>query len=121
MQSDAHVTYANNWDMSLIAELESTGNDMAVMSTYLSDFVGHMNEKGDWTGRARPIMCNSYFKKVQGGYHLHHSTQPESFPAIHGSPQLHPWWSAGFSFSRGHFVVNVPYDLLAGPMVFSGT
>jgi hypothetical protein len=38
---------------------------------------------------------------------------------VFGTPQLHPWWSAGFSFSRGHFLVNVPYDYHQ-PMVFSG-
>ena len=27
--------------------------------------------------------------------------------------------AAGYSFSRGHFVVNVPYDYLA-PMIFQG-
>lgn len=34
-------------------------------------------------------------------------------------PQLEPYWAAGFSFSRGHFVVNVPYDLYQ-PMIFQG-
>lgn len=119
IQSDAHVSFVNGWDMKLTLELESTGNEMAVLSTYLSDFVNSIDENGDLKRIARPIMCNSYFKESQGGKHIHHSTQPESLPAIHGMPQLHPWWSAGFSFSRGHFVVNVPYDR-AQPMVFSG-
>jgi len=34
-------------------------------------------------------------------------------------PQLQPWWAAGYSFSRGHFVVNVPYDLYQ-QMIFQG-
>ena len=40
-------------------------------------------------------------------------------PPIKGMPQLHPYWAAGFSFSRGHFAVNVPYDPYL-PMVFMG-
>jgi [Skp1-protein]-hydroxyproline N-acetylglucosaminyltransferase len=32
---------------------------------------------------------------------------------------LHPFWAAGFSFARGHFVVQVPYDQYL-PMVFQG-
>jgi len=32
---------------------------------------------------------------------------------------LHPFWAAGFSFSRGHFLVNVPYDPYL-PFVFQG-
>jgi len=51
--------------------------------------------------------------------HLRHGSQPQMPPAIHGSPQLHPYWAAGFSFARGHFIVNVPYDPYL-PMVFMG-
>jgi [Skp1-protein]-hydroxyproline N-acetylglucosaminyltransferase len=119
VQSDAHVAFVKGWDMSLILELESTGNEMAVLSTYLSDVVGAMDEDGYSTKVARPIMCNSYWQEALGSQHVHHSTQPECVPAVTGTPQLHPWWSAGFSFSRGHFIVNVPYDLYQ-PMVFSG-
>ena len=32
---------------------------------------------------------------------------------------LEPFWAAGFSFARGHFVANVPYDCCL-PMVFMG-
>jgi Glycosyltransferase (GlcNAc) len=32
-------------------------------------------------------------------------------------PQLQPFWAAGFSFSRGHFKIRVPYDAYQ-PMVF---
>jgi len=34
-------------------------------------------------------------------------------------PQLEPYWAAGFSFSRGHFIVRVPYDAYQS-MVFQG-
>jgi hypothetical protein len=118
-QADAHLNFAVNWDMSLILELESTGNEMAVLSTYLSDVTGALDESGNVVKYDRPIMCNSYWKESLQHYHIHHSVQPEGPPIITGSPQLHPWWSAGFSFARGHFLMNVPYDLYQ-PMVFSG-
>jgi hypothetical protein len=51
--------------------------------------------------------------------HLRHLSQPERKPSIHGTPQLQPWWAAGYSFSRGHFLVNVRYDQLQ-PMIFQG-
>ena len=51
--------------------------------------------------------------------HLRHGSQPERVPSIKGTPQLQPWWAAGYSFSRGHFVVNVPYDPYQ-PMIFQG-
>lgn len=118
-QIDAHLAFAAHWDMSLIAELEATGNEMAVISTYLSDVRGAMDAEGLVVKHTRPVMCNSYWKEALGLYHIHHSSQIESFPAVTNTPQLHPWWSAGFSFARGHFLVNVPYDLFQ-PMVFSG-
>lgn len=51
--------------------------------------------------------------------HLRHGQQPEGPPGIHGQPTLHPFWAAGFSFARGHFVIQVPYDQYL-PMVFQG-
>ena len=58
MQSDAHVTYANNWDIDIINQLESTKNEMAVLSTYLSNYSDKaLNENGDGIYKARPIMC----------------------------------------------------------------
>jgi len=32
-------------------------------------------------------------------------------------PMLQPFWAAGFAFSRGHFVLRVPYDPYL-PMLF---
>jgi hypothetical protein len=49
--------------------------------------------------------------------YLRHGAQPEERAAIRNMPQLQPYWAAGFSFSRGHFKVQVPYDGFQ-PMVF---
>lgn len=38
---------------------------------------------------------------------------------ITGQPTLEPFWAAGFSFARGHFVIQIPYDQYL-PMVFQG-
>ena len=51
--------------------------------------------------------------------YLRHGSQPEQTPYIKDMPQLQPFWAAGFSFSRGHFKVKVPYDAYQ-PMVFQG-
>jgi hypothetical protein len=109
MQSDAHVTYTQDWDEDIIQQQENTKNEMAVQSTYLTDIVGSIDEK---TGRSlrhtRPIMCNTDYEGGPQGKHLRHMSQPERVPSVKGTPQLQPYWAAGFSFSRGHFVVNVP-------------
>jgi hypothetical protein len=49
--------------------------------------------------------------------YLRHGSQPEDFPTVRDMPQLEPFWAAGFSFSRGHFKLRVPYDAYQ-PMVF---
>jgi len=69
---------------------------------------------------ARPIMCVSDFEGEGANKHLRHGQQPEGPAGIKGQPTLHPFWAAGFSFARGHFVVQVPYDQHL-PMVFQGT
>lgn len=51
--------------------------------------------------------------------YLRHGAQPEDVPEVKDMPQLQPFWAAGFSFSRGHFKVRVPYDAYQ-PMVFQG-
>jgi hypothetical protein len=109
-QSDAHVTFTQNWDSDIISQMEASHNEMAVLTTYLTDVQGSINEKtGASLRKTRPIMCNTYYEGGPQGMHLRHGSQPERYPSIHGAPQLAPWWAAGYSFSRGHFVVNVPY------------
>lgn len=118
-QSDAHVTYTTNWDTDIVSQLESTRNEMAVLSTYLTDVQGSISPEGHSLRNTRPIMCNTVYEGGAQGMHLRHGSQPEREPTIHGVPQLQPWWAAGYSFSRGHFIVNVPYDWLQ-PMIFQG-
>ena len=119
-QSDAHVTWAKNWDEDIIEQMEATKNEMAVLTTYLTDVQGSITDDGIPLRKTRPIMCNTHY---EGGgnqaSHLRHNSQPEAMPKIHGMPQMQPYWAAGFSFSRGHFVVNVPYDFYQ-PMIFQG-
>jgi hypothetical protein len=118
-QSDAHVSFTTNWDTDIIHQLEATHNEMAVLSTYLTDVQGSIDEHGNSLRHTRPIMCNTYYEGGAQGMHLRHGSQPERQPSIHGTPQLQPWWAAGYSFSRGHFIVNVPYDYLQS-MIFQG-
>ena len=120
MQSDAHVTYTQDWDVDIIGQQEATGDEMAVQTTYLTDIVDSIDEEtGKSLRKTRPIMCNTDYEGGAQGKHLRHMSQPERIPSITGMPQLEPYWAAGFSFSRGHFIVNVPYDQYQ-PMIFQG-
>lgn len=89
-QSDAHVTFTKGWDVDIISQMEATGDEMAVLSTYLTDIVGSIDPKSGLSLRkTRPIMCNTEY---EGGgseaKHLRHLSQPEGRPEVHGMPQL---------------------------------
>merc|ERR1719491_2081658 len=44
MQTDAHVTFTRDWDVDIISQQEATGDEMAVLSTYLTDIQGSISE-----------------------------------------------------------------------------
>jgi len=113
------VTFTRRWDVDIISQQEATKNEMAVLSTYLTDITGSIDANGDSRRHTRPIMCNTDYEQGQNSRYLRHLSQPEAQPTISGQPQLQPYWAAGFSFSRGHFVVNNPYDFYQ-PMIFQG-
>jgi hypothetical protein len=63
MQSDAHVTFTQNWDEDIIQQQEATGDEMAVLTTYLTDISGSIDEKTGASLRdTRPIMCNTDYE-----------------------------------------------------------
>ena len=96
---------------------------MAVLSTYVSEVVGHYDfDSGRRSTDTRPIMCATDYDIDYYNSHLAylmHGQQPEGLASVKGEPTLHPLWAAGFSFARGHFAVQVPYDQYL-PMVFQG-
>lgn len=120
MQVDSHVRFIHHWDSDLISQWESAKNEMAIMTTYLSDITDSIDPVTFENRHPnRPIMCKTGYEGVGKLKHLRHGQQPEGRPGIHNEPTLHPFWAAGFSFARGHFVVQVPYDQYE-PMVFQG-
>uniref|UniRef100_A0A7S1U7Y9 PPIase cyclophilin-type domain-containing protein n=1 Tax=Phaeomonas parva TaxID=124430 RepID=A0A7S1U7Y9_9STRA len=123
LQVDAHSTFAADWDEDIINQWKATNNEMAIMSTYPTDIKGFggvpvLDENNHSTVKSTPVMCNSQFEP--SGI-IRHLGQPETMPPefLNGSPLLQPFWAAGISFSRGHFVVNVPYDCCLW-MMFQG-
>jgi Glycosyltransferase (GlcNAc) len=74
-QSDAHVSFTTAWDADIIAQIEATKNEMAVLSTYLTDVQGSIDEQGHSTRDTRPIMCNTAFEGGPQGMHLRHFSQ----------------------------------------------
>jgi hypothetical protein len=120
MQVDSHVRFIQDWDEDLIVQWKSAKNEMAVLTTYLSDLTDSIDPATHRSKHlTRPIMCASDYEG-QGNYkHLRHGQQPEGIAYVRGQPTLQPFWAAGFSFARGHFLIQVPYDQYL-PMVFQG-
>ena len=58
-QSDAHVSFVADWDVGIIDQMEATGDELAVLSTYLTDVVGSISPSGKSLRNTRPIMCNT--------------------------------------------------------------
>eukprot|EP00551_Chaetoceros_affinis_P006452 CAMPEP_0203686210 /NCGR_PEP_ID=MMETSP0090-20130426/48946_1 /ASSEMBLY_ACC=CAM_ASM_001088 /TAXON_ID=426623 /ORGANISM="Chaetoceros affinis, Strain CCMP159" /LENGTH=595 /DNA_ID=CAMNT_0050555431 /DNA_START=492 /DNA_END=2279 /DNA_ORIENTATION=- len=123
MQSDAHMEFVTGWDVDIIQQWKSAKNEMAVLTTYVSSVGDHYDkETGTSTAESRPKMCNTDFDLDYYDNrlaNLMHGQQPEGKPDVMGEPTLSPFWAAGFSFSRGHFVIQVPYDQYL-PMIFQG-
>jgi len=116
LQLDAHVRFVKNWDSDISEQWKSAQNEMAVLTTYMLDLNGSIDPKTHESRKVgRALLCNVDF---ENGI-LRNGQQAARPPGIHGTPTLHPFWAAGFSFSRGHFVVQVPYDLYL-PQIFQG-
>jgi hypothetical protein len=121
MQVDSHVRFVEHWDEDIIAQWNSAGDEMAVLTTYMSDVINSIDPVTHKSTRVnRAVMCNALFDGVgDTTEHVRFSVQPNNKPRIQSSPMLEPFWAAGFSFARGHFVVQVPYDAHL-PLVFQG-
>ena len=120
MQIDAHVDFIQNWDQLVIQQWKSAKNEMAVLTAYMSDItnsIDPISHKSKHEGR--PIMCRSGYEGFGPRKHFRHGQQPEGVAMIKDQPMLEPFWAAGFSFARGHFIINVPYDQHL-PMIFQG-
>ena len=87
------MTFTKGWDVDVISQQESTNNEMAVLSTYLTDIVGSIDKNGNSLRNTRPIMCNTDYEQGQNNKYLRHGSQPEAQPTIKGSPQLQPYWA----------------------------
>ena len=141
LQVDSNVEFVQDWDMEIIQQFESAENEMAVLSTYLSNVLDRVEEEKDASGSlieevevgqdqeegsesillhmkrtAQYLICQASYEGVGKKRMLRYrkKMQPRRLPPIDDKPLLHPFWSSSFSFSRGHFVLLVPYD----PYVF---
>jgi hypothetical protein len=111
----ASVAFSLGWDEELIQQFEATSNEMAILTTYLSDATLDREMVDALEARPERItLCHASFEGVMPNRRLMHlrRDQPEQVPSSsrRDRPILQPYWSSELSFSRGHFLLNVPYD-----------
>lgn len=109
---DAGIVFSERWDEELVRQFEATKNEMAVITTYLSE-----TKMRDGNRSAKPeryTICHASFQGHGSERRLEHlrfdQIEQSSPPGRTDSPMLQPFWSSEFSFSRGHFVLQIPYD-----------
>ena len=112
---DASIAFSPGWDDEFIQQLEATSNEMAVLTTYLSDATYHRDVVDIVEARPERItLCHASFEGSMPNRRLMHlrRDQVEQLPSTsrRDIPLLQPYWSSELSFSRGHFILNVPYD-----------
>jgi len=117
LQVTSRLIFVRDWDVDIVGQWERAGNDMAILSTYNTNLEEDDIDQatGKNTRFERPVLCDASFEGdgARGRMRLRHPKwrQPYvSAPGMAHSPQLQPFWSSEFAFSRGHFVLAVPYD-----------
>ena len=107
LQVDSHVRFTAGWDEDIIDQWNSAGNEMAVLTTYMNNFARKNYDEINYQSLTlvRSIMCDYEYEWTGISRHVRFNIQPQFASRVEGSPQLHPFWAAGFSFGRGHFVV----------------
>ena len=124
LQIDSHLEFIREWDVAVLEQHSSTGNLAAVLTTYLSNMnSGAVGPDGENLQHTTPVMAHSGFVSTHGVDYLSHGAtgaQTDHFNSgMPFLPLLSPYWAAGWSFSPGKFVVDVPNDPYL-PMVFNG-
>ncbi len=111
---DAGIVFSDGWDEDLIRQLEATNNEMAVITTYLSETKIRDGNRPINATPERYTICHASYEGDGRERRLEHtrSDQVEQAapPDRTQTPMLQPFWSSELSFSRGHFVLQVPYD-----------
>ncbi|KAF0684286.1 Aste57867_23750 [Aphanomyces stellatus] len=115
LQLDAHSVFTNNWDVGLVADWTATGNEMAILSTYLHNL--HEFILPDGTNNPPknvPHICQT----MRGGNGLVRNIGADII-VDSKAPQLAALWGAGLSFGKCHAEKRVRVDPHT-PWMFDG-
>eukprot|EP00939_MAST-03C_sp_MAST-3C-sp1_P004281 g4281.t1 len=120
MQIDAHLIFAENWDVDIVRMHTEMKNTHIVLSSYLSGLTKYIKSDGSrMIPKTIPLTCHFDVEKTSLGMVVP-KAQPEVLNPIPGSSVGPvPFIAAGFSFAIGQFFLDVPYDPHL-PQIFHG-
>merc|ERR1719356_2115854 len=106
LQADAHSDFATGFDVLLPRMWAQTGNEYAILSTYVNQVNGQLTKDGRWQALDNyevPTLCGIY------GGATHRNTIASAASCL-ARPLLQRTWGAGLSFAKCHFETRVPND-----------
>ncbi|ETO25547.1 hypothetical protein RFI_11591 [Reticulomyxa filosa] len=119
LQIDAHTLFVTHWDNIVIDMMKRTQNPYAVLTTYPkatgTDLL-HWRAPISVPDDGVVAICQT---KQLPSSHFMFKHERGIFIINPGKPVLTPFFAAGFSFSRGHRILNVPADPYL-PYLFDG-
>ena len=103
LQVDAHTFGAKNWDTRILEEWGKTNNEMTVLTTYIGS--PENLDKNVGNSHEVPHLCTAH---LQGDFPFNDRASAARWLK---NPILCGLWAAGFSFSKCHAELRVPYDI----------
>eukprot|EP00484_Ammonia_sp_Unknown_P000235 CAMPEP_0197023138 /NCGR_PEP_ID=MMETSP1384-20130603/3927_1 /TAXON_ID=29189 /ORGANISM="Ammonia sp." /LENGTH=490 /DNA_ID=CAMNT_0042451315 /DNA_START=9 /DNA_END=1478 /DNA_ORIENTATION=+ len=103
LQVDAHSFGSQNWDTRLLQEWGKADNEMAVLTTYIGS-PENLDKNVGGTHEV-PHLCTAH---LHGDFPFNDRASAARYLE---NPILCALWAAGFSFSKCHAELRVPYDI----------
>jgi len=100
LQVDAHSHFATHWDTKLVRQWQSTGNDNAILTTYVNDIADR-----DSGSAGQPHLCQTTW----GANGMVRNAQARVVN-VGAAPRLTTLWGAGESFGKCRAEREVPND-----------
>ena len=110
LQIDSHSEFVNHWDEKLIRMLLRAPADKPTISSYPP------SPQEPWMNSRGLRMCNAQFAEYDT---IRISSATAWDKRVYSRPRPAPFLAAGFMFTQGNFLYEVPFDPLI-PYVFMG-
>jgi [Skp1-protein]-hydroxyproline N-acetylglucosaminyltransferase len=111
LQIDSHSEFVSHWDTKLIHMISKAPAEKPVISTYPP------GADGRWQDSVGNKICDSSFAASQIEWQIVRLDPSQPIAGRPSEPVYAPFVAAGFFFSRGQFLHDVPFDPLL-PWIF---